>query len=225
MESHMNYFEPDSWSRKKNGIDEINKAHMFVSPSNSSGLQFSVEISKDTTPFVFHHRSWNQILVPGATYVEIATACMMMLPQAKYMLKQVSASVFFHKKLELQNEEKIKLVAKVRETNNRYEIDVKQGDVTHASAIAHIREITADVKQINPQEIKLRTSNHFEESEFYQILDCAHYRYGKTLKVVKSCHANDKESFGSVSRHFTGRQKNFFPPSCHRCNAAWNCCI
>ena len=131
------------------------------------------------------------------------------------MLKQVSASVFFHKKLELQNEEKIKLVAKVRETNNRYEIDVKQGDVTHASAIAHIREITADVKQINPQEIKLRTSNHFEESEFYQILDSAHYRYGKTLKVVKSCHANDKESisFLEVSPDILQEDKRtFFHP-------------
>ena len=216
MESHMNYFEPDSWSRKKNGMDEINKAHMFVSPADSSGLQFNVEISKGSTPFVFHHHSWNQILVPGATYVEIATACMMMLPQAKYMLKQVSASVFLHKKLGLQHEEKIKLVAKVRETNNKYEIEVKQGDAMHASAIAYIKEITADVKQINPQEIKLRTFNHFKESEFYQILDSAHFRYGKTLSVVKSCHSNDIESisFLEVSPDILEENKRtFFHPA------------
>ena len=215
MENHMNYFEPDSWTRKKNGMDEINKAHMFVSKADSSGLQFNVEISKGTTPFVFHHRSWNQIIVPGATHVEIATACMMMLPQAKYMLKQISASVFFHKKLELQHGEKIKLVAKVRETNNQYEIDIKQGDTMHASAIACIKEITADVKQINPQEIKLRTSNHFEESEFYRILESAHFKYGKILTVVKSCHANDNESisFLEVSPDILHEDKRtFFHP-------------
>ena len=216
MENHMNYFEPDSWTRKKNGMDEVNKAHMFVSPADYSGLQFNVEISKGTTPFVFHHRSWNQILVPGATYVEIATACMMMLPQAKYMLKQVSASVFFHKKLELHHGEKIKLVAKVRETNNKYEIDVKQGEAMHASAIAYIKEITADVRQINPEEIKLRTSNHFEQSEFYQILESAHFRYGKTLTVVKSSHASDNESisFLEVSPDILHEdKKSFFHPA------------
>ena len=193
MQENQNYFESEKWVKQKSGMDVSNKLHMFVSMAVSDGSKFNIDINDKATPFVFDHHVWNQTVPPGAMYAEIAVASIMMVPKINCLLKDICTSVYFHKKLEVQQGENFQLVATVSKSDVKYNMEVKGGDAVYALANAYISEAASDMSMINQIEIKRRSLQNLEGRELYEKLQSAHFSYGPTLTVVKSCHSNHEE--------------------------------
>ncbi|XP_069815226.1 mycolipanoate synthase-like isoform X2 [Dendropsophus ebraccatus] len=173
--------------------------HPLIHNMSEDLTEFSCKVSKETTPYLYEHKSLGTPLIPGAFYVELGLAAAVTSFKPKFPLNCLEISAKFLKPCVLhQNSVDLNLMFKQKDQVTNFKILA-----SHVFAKGKIEKVTNAVdtgRRISVEQIFQRCSTVFNKQKVYEKLSEAGFEYGEAYKHLDDVHSgkNLKEVIGRL---------------------------
>ncbi|XP_045160035.2 uncharacterized protein LOC123525230 isoform X2 [Mercenaria mercenaria] len=190
-------FVPVQKQQVMRGVPTSSYKHMYVRDISSQREIFQIKLDREMTPFVFDHYFLNNLIVPGATFVEAAFD----IGQKKTELSvyELSISSEFCNRLSLENDEQLSVEAEVTygADRNGYHYVFKDKGVTLCQG--HIFPRTNHTRSvIDLAPIISRCNVNRNNVESYECLGQLSLRYGESLALIQQSWTSSKECIAEI---------------------------
>ncbi|KAL3888379.1 hypothetical protein ACJMK2_000747 [Sinanodonta woodiana] len=181
-------YEPELTQLRRDGIITVARVHPFISPATGN-CRFKVHIDPASTPFVFDHKLQETVLVPGATYAEIAffigTDLLKMTPD------NIEVSLDFKRPVTPSQAKGCELYVSTEEVKvGCLQFIVKHKDVVVTTGTIGKRTLPRRL----PVQLRSIKERCIHECDVYEILENIGLTYGDTLTINAKTWRNQTES-------------------------------
>ncbi|XP_033752777.1 polyketide synthase-nonribosomal peptide synthetase hybrid himA-like [Pecten maximus] len=184
-------FESDVTSLKYSGVQTTQSNHLFVERAGGDDIQFKINISPNTTWFLYEHVVSGTIMVPGAFYIDVAMAVCKELVKNKSQ-KNLSIAAQFLQPLRLSKGEACKAEASVDQFEDELSIYIRKNKETVAKCqITDIKEMSLET--VDVEAIRRRCTVRQSASQTYQNLKRLGFAYGNDLQILGDSIKSDDE--------------------------------
>lgn len=177
-------------------IKPVNKNYSPSSPTNihpllgqqlnlakSSNIYFEQQIYTNNPDYLQHHKIFNQIILPGAAYLEMSLAA------AKTIFKDDSISVetVSFQETCILTPEHLKNIQFILKNNHEFEIVSTTSNhdwITHAIGKIKPHNNISQHQQINFEELQNQFTQIIDITDFYQTLTQVGIDYGETFQAI-----------------------------------------
>lgn len=178
----------------------------------TSHKDFTVTLNNETTPFVFEHRLFGSVTIPGATYIEAAvqSACRML--DVHY--NDIEMSCNFENPCMIEKDRttilSVALQANENEINHIVQYKVQQDKRTLCSGSIRKHKLR-EYHDIDVISMRRRLSQTLTSDEIYTAMEKIGLKYGDSLRVIKESYSNTSSCLSVIKLHksVTHSLKNF----------------
>lgn len=167
-----------------------------------SHKEFTITLNNETTPFVFDHRLFGTVTVPGATYIEAAvqSACHMLDVHPN----DIEMSCNFENPCMIEKDRTTVLSISFQENEVendqciQYQVQQNKRTLCSGSIFKHKRKEYYNIDVIS---MKRRLSQTLTSDEIYTAMENIGLKYGDTLRVIKECYSNIGSCVSVIKLH------------------------
>ncbi|XP_071342017.1 phthioceranic/hydroxyphthioceranic acid synthase-like [Trachinotus anak] len=170
--------------RKGNELSAFSP-HMLISPIKPDNKEYMCNLSLETAPYLWEHKNNGVPIVPGAFYVELAYASVMVSLKPKKPISLLQVSVTFESLFTLSsNCQQLKIVLEHAENDGSFKI--QSSVATHASGTYRSTDgkLLLEEPTILISMICQRCKVVLKRKEIYSILSQAGFEYGSVFKQL-----------------------------------------
>ena len=185
--------------RKQGLMGDANKTHLMITRKPDFENFFKIEISPTSTFFVYNHIIDGAVVLPGATYTEIAYEL------GTYLLEVPAESlvVSYHinKAVAIQPGKSydMDLTAEITDEDGIKNVHFRASRDETIFAYGDISERTIPTtRHVHIKDFKDDFPEHVEGGRMYADLQALGYRYEPPVQVLTSIHYNKLECFGEI---------------------------
>ncbi|XP_069815825.1 mycolipanoate synthase-like [Dendropsophus ebraccatus] len=161
--------------------------HPLIHRVSEDLTEFRCKVAKETTPYVYEHKSLGSALIPGAFYVELGLAAAVTSFKPKSPLHCLEISATFLNPCVL-HQNTVDLNVKLSHNDRVTHFEVL---TSHNFATGKIKKINHAVdmnKSISTEHIFRRCTSVFEKQSVYEKLSKVGFDYGKDYKQLGDVH-------------------------------------
>ncbi|XP_069139165.1 mycocerosic acid synthase-like [Argopecten irradians] len=186
--------------RKQGLTDETSSRNLMLTQKETDG-EFKVNFSPDATPFVYEHIIDDAIIIPGATYAEVAFELGMRMMDVAAECLHVEYDIIKAVPVPKGKPFYLDLTFEKRETNGVLTdmvFSITKEGVLVAKGIVTLGQ--HDGKYVVPEEdVCIRTGTHMEGKEVYSELAKHGYKYGSLVQVLEAINFTKDECTGYIN--------------------------
>ncbi|KAK3100707.1 hypothetical protein FSP39_024060 [Pinctada imbricata] len=183
-------FEPESRKQKSRGLILNPSTHLFV--KNLEDGLYRVEISPETTPFVYAHVVSGTILVPGAFYVEVALQ--IGKDTFKTTSNKVSVSSTFVHPVSLSKGKPAVLEATVfKSGKTQLKMELKRGKDLISKSVISLHDTRYDKEFLDIQKLTKVCRKEKSSKEIYSTLKHLGFEYGDDIRILRDAVKNESQ--------------------------------
>ena len=165
-------------------LKERNDSHMFVKTSKrSNNIEFVINIEEKSTPFVYDHFLFDDVIIPGAMYIDAGFHVGREL--LKKPVDQLTVSSIFTKMFKPVKNRKHQLAIQIKyRSDNDVEYHVR-GD-SNLLAVGKISERKSNMAgTIEIEYLKAKCTLYKSKRDCYNCLKSFNFRYGDSLNLMQ----------------------------------------
>ncbi|XP_060603894.1 phthioceranic/hydroxyphthioceranic acid synthase-like [Ruditapes philippinarum] len=199
---HRKLYQSPNAVKKTQGKHMTNAEHMFVKqlPQKDDVSRFKIEISEETTPFVFQHIVAGHIILPGAAYADVGFEIGGNV--LGLSTHNISLSLEFLRPLKIEIGTKSSLQISTVVQRNELLFHAKHKHVTMCKGWIKSTEESLESETLDIECLKLSVTNmgckHMSADEIYSNLEAMGFKYGPFFTSIKSCITNGIESLTEI---------------------------
>ena len=195
--------EPETSRALRQGAyrKQVLGSHPFVSrPPSPEADVTRATINARATPFVFDHKLKGQVIVPGATYVEIALASVHelylndldKLSSTTHLIVGANfAKAKFLTKTSVEAELYVKCFP---DSPDKFTVDITNDGSLHATATVSVAASSdQSFQRLDLDALTSQTDVQFTQTELYDKLASLGFTYGDSLRCIQSGRMNSRQ--------------------------------
>ncbi|XP_060082563.1 uncharacterized protein LOC132561875 [Ylistrum balloti] len=181
--------------RKQGFIDDSSGRYLMLTKKESKG-EFKVNVSPNTTPFVYDHVIDDAVIIPGAVYTEVALEIGMSVMGIPAECMQVEYDIIKAVPLTKGKPSYLDVTSNENETND-IAFSIFKDEVTVAKGFVRNRHNT-HTPIIPVENVCVRSGTRMECQEIYKELAKHGYKYGQSVQILESITFNKDECSGYI---------------------------
>ena len=174
-------------------FNENNNDHMFIQVSKyRDDVKFAICINETSTPFVYDHFLFGDIIVPGATYVEAGFYVGKKILQKP--VDQLSVALNFKKTFTPEHRQQHKINIQFKSEDNDY-LSFNVLDDGNLLAIGTVSERKTPKRlSFDIDYLRRLCPLHISKMECYSALECFKFQYGESLRLIQRAWISNSRS-------------------------------
>lgn len=184
----------------RKGEGSIGLSHPLISP-NVEGNMFICNLSLDTTPYLWEHKSNGVSIVPGAFYVELAYASVVANLKPKKPVSSLQLNIYFHS-LSTLSSDSHQFKVTLDHSGKHGTFNIESSVSTHASGSYNCTEGESLLEEpfICLDMVLQRCTSVIKSNKTYSVLNQAGFEYGSVFKQLHHVYFGDeyKEAMAPV---------------------------
>ncbi|XP_053571662.1 mycolipanoate synthase-like [Bombina bombina] len=176
-----------NYEKVRKGSQSVAITNSLLQGVNEDMTEFTCSVSKATTPYIYDHKNYGSVIVPGTFYVELGLAATIINMKPKVPLNSLEIKIEFSSPC-VVNQQSIDLKIKIEKKNNLTHFEILTSHVFAQGRVQKKNGNLHELKNISLQHIFQRCKLVYRKDEIYDALSRFGFQYGDVYKQLSDIH-------------------------------------